>query len=39
MALDTFNLGGAINNKQIAPELAKEILKFAEKTQIRKVYI
>ncbi len=39
MVLDTFNLGRAINNGQIDSSLAKEILKFAEKTQIRKVYL
>ncbi len=39
MVLDTFNLGRAINSGQIDSGLAKEILKFAEKTQIRKVYL
>jgi len=39
MVLDTFNLGRAINNNQIDPKLSKEILKFADKTQIRKIYL
>ncbi|MCK4968808.1 MAG: PD-(D/E)XK nuclease family protein [Candidatus Aenigmarchaeota archaeon] len=39
MVLDTFNLGRAINSGQIDKELSDKIMRFAEKTYIRKVYL
>ncbi|NOR84673.1 hypothetical protein GQ473_01005 [archaeon] len=39
MVLDTFNLGRAINNGQIDKKLSDEIMKFAEKSYIRKIYL